>query len=63
MKEQWCASQKNAPLSCSGLKVLVFSLSYGVGTGREPEEWDLGAGRVAVHGDDFREVTTLELGS
>lgn len=31
--------------------------------GREPERWDTGAGGVLVHGDDFREVATLELGT
>lgn len=58
-----CKSKKHTSVSCSGLKVLVFSLSCGVGMGQEPEEWDMGAGRVAVRGDDVREVMTLELGS
>lgn len=48
-----------------GLRVLAFRfhpLEWGWGR-QKPEEWDLGAGKRVVHGDDFREVMTLELGS
>lgn len=51
--------------SCFGLRVLAFRfhpVEWGWGR-QKPEEWDLGAGKGVVHGDDFREVMTLELGS
>lgn len=31
--------------------------------GREPEEWDVRAGKGLVGGDDFRDMMILELGS
>jgi len=38
-------------------------LCYRVGMGREPEEWDVRAGKGLVGGDDFRDMMILELGS
>lgn len=44
-------------------KTSTHKAHYRVGMGREPEEWDVRAGKGLVGGDDFRDMMILELGS